>query len=179
MSELATLGGGCFWCIEAVLGRLVGVERVESGYSGGDPSVTSYREVCEGASGHAEVVQVTFDPTVVSYRELLECFFAFHDPTTRDRQGADVGNQYRSVIFTHGADQDRAARELVTRLDAAGIWIEPIVTEILPFERFIRAEEDHQGYFDRNGDQPYCRATIAPKVAKLREHFAARLKPGA
>ncbi len=179
MIELATLGGGCFWCIEAVLGRLVGVERVESGFSGGDPAVTGYREVCEGTSGHAEVVQVTFDPAVVSYPELLECFFAFHDPTTRDRQGADVGTQYRSVIFTHSAEQDRAARDLVARLDAAAIWPAPIVTEILPFDRFIRAEEEHQGYFDRNDDQPYCRAVIAPKVAKLRQHFSARLKPGA
>ncbi len=179
MSEIATLGGGCFWCLEAVFGRLMGVERVESGFSGGDPAVTSYREVCEGASGHAEVVQVTFDPAIVSYPELLECFFAFHDPTTLNRQGADVGTQYRSVIFAHTPEQERVARDLVTRLDAASIWTEPIVTEILPFERFLRAEEDHQGYYDRNAGQPYCRAVIAPKLAKLREHFAARLRPGA
>ncbi|MFN8588840.1 MAG: peptide-methionine (S)-S-oxide reductase MsrA [Candidatus Eisenbacteria bacterium] len=179
MSEVATLAGGCFWCLEAVFERLEGVERVESGFSGGDPRVTTYREVCEGTSGHAEVVQVTYDPAVVSYAQVLELFFVFHDPTTLNRQGADVGTQYRSAIFTHSPEQERIARAIVAELSAAAIWPDPIVTEIVPFAGFLRAEDHHQGYYRQNSDQPYCRAVIGPKVAKLRTHFAERLKAGA
>lgn len=179
MSELATLAGGCFWCLEAVFERIAGVEKIESGFAGGDPAITSYRAVCEGLSGHAEVVQVTFDPAVLTYRELLEFFFAFHDPTTLNRQGADAGTQYRSAIFTHSAEQEAAARALVAELSAAALWPNPIVTEIASFDRFIRAEAEHQGYYGRNPEQPYCQAAIAPKVAKLRAHFAARLKQDA
>ncbi|MBI5168682.1 MAG: peptide-methionine (S)-S-oxide reductase MsrA [Candidatus Eisenbacteria bacterium] len=179
MSEVATLAGGCFWCLEAIFERVHGVERVESGFSGGDPAVTSYRAVCEGTSGHAEVVQVTFDPAAVSYAELLQLFFVFHDPTTLNRQGSDVGTQYRSAIFTHSAEQDRAARDLIAALDGAQLWPDPIVTEVVPFDAFFPAEDHHQGYYRQNARQPYCQATIAPKVAKLRAHFASRLKPGA
>ena len=179
MSDVAILAGGCFWCLEAVFERIQGVEKVESGFSGGDPAITSYRAVCEGSSGHAEVVQVTFDPAVLPFRELLEFFFAFHDPTTLNRQGADVGTQYRSAIFTCSTQQEAAARALVAELGAAGLWPNPIVTQIVPFERFIPAEADHQGYYGRNSGQPYCQAVIAPKVAKLRARYAARLKQDA
>ncbi|MBK7367776.1 MAG: peptide-methionine (S)-S-oxide reductase MsrA [Candidatus Eisenbacteria bacterium] len=177
MSEVATLAGGCFWCLEAIFERVSGVERVESGFSGGDPAITSYRAVCEGTSGHAEVVQVTFDPAIVSYAELLQLFFVFHDPTTLDRQGADVGTQYRSAIFTHSAEQQATATALIAELDAAQVWPNPIVTQVAPFDRFFPAEEHHQGYYRANPQQPYCQAAIAPKVAKLRAHFASRLKP--
>lgn len=179
MSEVATLGGGCFWCLEAVFERIEGVERLVSGFSGGDPAVTSYREVCEGTSGHAEVIQVTFDPALLRYRELLEFFFAFHDPTTLNRQGADVGTQYRSAIFTHSPEQEAVARSLVAELNAAALWPDPIVTQIAPFELFIPADAHHQGYYGRNSGQPYCQAVIAPKVAKLRAYYSVRLKPGA
>ncbi len=177
MSEVATLAGGCFWCLEAIFERVHGVERVESGFSGGDPAVTGYREVCEGTSGHAEVVQVTFDPEVVRYAELLELFFVFHDPTTLNRQGADVGTQYRSAIFAHSPEQEREARGLIAALESAQVWPDPIVTEVVPFAAFFPAEAHHQGYFRNNPRQPYCQAAIAPKVAKLRAHFASRLKP--
>jgi peptide-methionine (S)-S-oxide reductase len=177
--ETATLAGGCYWCLEAVFERLDGVLGVVSGFSGGDPRVTQYRDVCRGDSGHAEVVQVTFDPARLPYRELLEFFFAFHDPTTPNRQGADVGTQYRSAIFTHSPAQQAEAAATIARLGAQGLWDGPIVTEVVPFERFIPAGAEHQGYYDRNATQPYCRAVIAPKLAKLRAHYAGRLKPEA
>jgi peptide-methionine (S)-S-oxide reductase len=177
VTEVATLAGGCFWCLEAVFERLRGVERVVSGFSGGREGPTSYRDVCTGATGHAEVAQVTFDPAVLPYRDLLEVFFAFHDPTTLNCQGADVGTQYRSAIFWHSAQQRDTAQALVRELEAEGVFPDPIVTEITEFREFLPAEEYHQGYYRRNAEQPYCRAVIAPKVAKLRTKLAARLKP--
>lgn len=175
--ETATLAGGCFWCLEAVFERLRGVERVVSGYSGGASSAPRYRDVCSGRTGHAEVIQVTFDPAVVSYRELLQLFFAFHDPTTLNQQGADLGTQYRSAIFCHTSEQERIAREVIATFAADHVYGAPIVTEIQPCSEFFPAEAYHQGYYQRNGDQPYCRAVIAPKVSKLRAHFASRLRP--
>lgn len=175
-TETATLAGGCFWCLEAVFEPLRGVERVVSGYSGGHVSAPSYREVCLGTTGHAEAIQVTFDPAQVSYRELLELFFVFHDPTTLDRQGPDVGTQYRSAIFTHSSEQERVAREVIAAFTEQRVHDAPIVTQIAPFTAFFPAEAHHQGYYQRNGEQPYCRAMIAPKVAKLRKHYAERLR---
>src|SRR5215471_18025027 len=166
-TELATLGGGCFWCLEAVFEQLRGVERVQSGYAGGRTPQPTYEQVCTGATGHAEVVQVTFDPAVLSFRELLDVFFATHDPTTLNRQGADVGTQYRSVIFYHSPEQERVAEELIAELNTAGIWGRPIVTQVVPFEKFYRAEDYHQGYY---------RVVINPKVAKFRKQFAAKLR---
>ncbi|HYT94019.1 MAG TPA: peptide-methionine (S)-S-oxide reductase MsrA [Gemmataceae bacterium] len=174
--QVATLGGGCFWCLEAVFERVRGVERVESGYCGGRVPNPTYRQVCHGDTGHAEVIQVTFDPATLSFREVLELFFAFHDPTTRNRQGGDVGTQYRSAIFYHSPEQKRIAEEVLAELNAAGIWGGPIVTEVTPFETFYQAEEYHQGYFRNNPTQGYCVAVVAPKVAKLRKQFAAKLR---
>lgn len=174
--EFATLGGGCFWCVEAVMEQLNGVEAVESGYTGGDTSDPNYRQVCEGTTGHAEVVRVTFDPTVISYRELLEVFFATHDPTTLNRQGADHGTQYRSVIFYHSNEQRDEARRLIDELNAEGIWSAPIVTEVTPTPTFYKAEDYHQEYFRNNPGQGYCQIVIEPKVAKFRERFADKLK---
>jgi peptide-methionine (S)-S-oxide reductase len=176
-TEVATLAGGCFWCLEAVFEQLEGVERVESGYSGGARRNPTYEQVCSGATGHAEVVQITFDPTKISFRELLEIFFAFHDPTTLDRQGPDVGSQYRSAIFHHGLEQRAVAEQLIAGLNEAHTFDGPIVTEVTPFTAFYKAELHHQGYFRQNPTQPYCRAMVAPKVAKLREKYLARLKP--
>lgn len=178
-TELATLGGGCFWCLEAVFERVQGVSDVRSGYAGGARPHPTYEQVCSGATGHAEVVEVRFDPEVIGYREILEIFFAIHDPTTRDRQGADVGTQYRSVIFAHSEAQRATATELVRELDAEGIWDAPIVTEIVPLEAFYPAEDYHREYFRRNPSQAYCRVVVAPKVARFRQRFAERLKPGA
>ena len=175
-SEVATLGGGCFWCLEAVFEQLRGVERVQPGYAGGDVPGPSYHQVCTGTTGHAEVVQVTFDPAVVSFAEALDVFFAIHDPTTLNRQGADVGTQYRSVIFTHTPEQVRVAREKIAQLNAAGIWDRPLVTEVVPFRAFYPAEDYHQEYFRNNPGQGYCQAVVAPKVAKFRKQFTARLK---
>lgn len=174
--ELATLAGGCFWCLETIFERLGGVERVVSGYTGGTVPNPSYEAVCSGSTGHAEAVQITFDPGVISYRELLEIFFAFHDPTTLDRQGGDVGTQYRSAIFTHSSEQAETARALIASLDARRIWDAPIVTEVVPLDTFYPAETYHQSYYQRNPERPYCQATIAPKVAKLRQRYAAALK---
>jgi peptide-methionine (S)-S-oxide reductase len=174
--DVATLGGGCFWCLEAVFQQLQGVERVESGYAGGTVPDPTYRQVCDGNTGHAEVVQVTFDPAVLSFRELLQVFFATHDPTTLNRQGADVGTQYRSAVFYHTPEQKETAEKLIAELNAAGIWDAPIVTEVVPFQAFYRAEDYHQEYFWNNPQQPYCQAVVAPKVAKFRKQFAARLK---
>jgi peptide-methionine (S)-S-oxide reductase len=175
-TELATLGGGCFWCLEAVYERVEGVLGVRSGYAGGDRPEPSYQEVCAGTTGHAEVVEVRFDPDVIPYREILEIFFAIHDPTTPDRQGADVGTQYRSVIFTHSDEQHAAADRLVRELDGEGIWGAPIVTEVAPLDAFWVAEDYHQEYFRRNPYQPYCQVVVAPKVAKFRQRFAHRLR---
>ncbi len=174
--SVATLGGGCFWCLEAVFEQLRGVERVESGYSGGTAADPTYRQVCTGTTGHAEVVQVIFDPAVLSFREVLEVFFATHDPTTLNRQGADVGTQYRSAIFYHSPEQKRVAEGLIAELNAAAIWDRPIVTQVVPFEKFYRAEDYHQGYYRANPEQGYCQVVINPKLAKFRKQFAAKLR---
>jgi peptide-methionine (S)-S-oxide reductase len=174
--EVATLAGGCFWCLEAVFDELKGVESVESGYSGGHVQNPGYAQVCDGDTGHAEVVQVTFDPQVLSYKDLLTVFFTIHDPTTLNRQGNDVGTQYRSAIFYHAEQQKRVAEEVIREITAAGIWDSPIVTEVTPFDRFYIAEDYHQEYFKKNPFQGYCRAIIVPKVAKFRHKFAERLK---
>jgi peptide-methionine (S)-S-oxide reductase len=175
-SEIATLGGGCFWCLEAVFEQLRGVTKVESGYSGGAVPEPTYQQVCTGSTGHAEVVQVTFDPALVSFREVLEVFFAIHDPTTRNRQGGDVGTQYRSVIFCHSPEQKKVAEDLIRELNAADLWGKPIVTEVVPCQVFHKAEDYHQEYFRTNPGQPYCQAVVAPKVAKFRKHFAGKLR---
>ncbi len=175
-ATVATLGGGCFWCLEAVFERLRGVEKVESGYAGGHVPDPSYRQVCTGATGHAEVVQITFDPAVISNREILEVFFATHDPTTLNRQGADIGTQYRSVVFYHTPEQREVAERLIAELNAAKVWDAPIVTQVVPFEKFYRAEDYHQGYFRNNPRQGYCMAVVGPKVAKFRKQFTAKLK---
>ena len=174
--ELATLGGGCFWCLDAVFRELRGVEQVVSGYAGGHVANPTYEQVCSGRTGHAEVVQITFDPSKVTYRELLEVFFTIHDPTTRDRQGADVGSQYRSVIFYHSPEQRQTAEAVMAELSAAGLWSAPMVTQLVPFEAFYPAEAYHQNYFARNPQQPYCQIVIVPKVAKFRERYLAQLK---
>ncbi|MBV9125112.1 MAG: peptide-methionine (S)-S-oxide reductase MsrA [Planctomycetes bacterium] len=174
--EVATLGGGCFWCLEAVFEQLRGVHKVESGYAGGQAAHPTYHQVCSGETGHAEVVQVTFDPAVLSFREVLEVFFAIHDPTTLNRQGADAGTQYRSVIFYHSPEQKRVAEEVVQELNAAGIWDASLVTQVVPFSEFYRAEDYHQEYFRQNPGQPYCQVVISPKVAKFRKQFLNKLK---
>jgi peptide-methionine (S)-S-oxide reductase len=173
---VATLGGGCFWCLEAAFDALRSVERVESGYAGGTVPDPTYKQVCSGRTGHAEVVQVTFDPNVISYRELLEVFFTIHDPTTLNRQGADVGTQYRSVIFYHTPEQQHIAQEVMAELEAAGVWEQRIVTELEPLDTFYPAEDYHQDYYANNAWQPYCRAVISPKLAKLRKKHLAKLK---
>ena len=174
--ELATLGGGCFWCLEAVFKDLKGVESVVSGYAGGHVDHPTYEQVCGGRTGHAEVVQISFDPAVVSYRDLLDVFFTIHDPTTKDRQGADVGPQYRSIILYHNPEQKTAAEQAIADLDAKGVWHAPIVTEIVPLEQFYPAESYHQDYFEQNPRQRYCQIVIAPKVAKFRKEHLERLK---
>jgi peptide-methionine (S)-S-oxide reductase len=175
-TETATLGGGCFWCLEAVFEQLRGVQKVESGYAGGAVPDPTYRQVCTGTTGHSEVVQVTFDPEVISFREILDVFFATHDPTTLNRQGPDVGTQYRSAVFYHSPQQKQIAEQRIAELNAAGIWDAPLVTEVVPLEAFYRAEDYHQEYFRNNPAQPYCLAVVSPKVAKFRKQFAARLK---
>ncbi|GAB4462465.1 MAG: peptide-methionine (S)-S-oxide reductase MsrA [Anaerolineales bacterium] len=174
--QTATLAGGCFWCLEAVFDEIKGVYSVESGYAGGHVPNPTYRQVCNGDTGHAEVVQIRFDPEVVSYRDLLNVFFAIHDPTTLNRQGADVGTQYRSAIFYHDEEQKRTAEELIRELNAQKIWDNPIVTEVTPLDEFYMAEDYHQEFFARNPYQPYCMAVVAPKVAKFRKHFLEMLK---
>lgn len=172
--EIATVGGGCFWCVEAIYQDLKGVSKVESGYSGGEIDNPSYREVCSGLTGHAEVIQVTFDRTQISYREILDVFFTVHDPTTLNRQGNDVGTQYRSVIYYHSPEQMTVAQAAKT---AAGeIWDDPVVTEISPFGKFFKAEDYHQNYFKDNPNQPYCSIVIAPKVRKFRDKYKEKLK---
>jgi peptide-methionine (S)-S-oxide reductase len=174
--ETAVLGGGCFWCLEAVFDELAGVVAVESGYAGGHSPNPSYDDVCSGRTGHAEVVRITFDPSVLPFRDLLTVFFTIHDPTTRDRQGNDVGTQYRSVIFCQSAEQRATAESLRAELTAAKLWKDPIVTEIADAAPFYEAERYHQEYFAQNPGQPYCMAVVAPKVAKFRKHFTERLK---
>lgn len=174
--ETATLGGGCFWCVEAVFDDLKGVDAVESGYMGGHTRNPTYEDICGGDTGHAEVVQVHFDPAVVSYADILRVFFTVHDPTTLNRQGNDVGTQYRSVIFFHDEAQRATAETVKAEVDAAGIWGDPCVTEISPAAEFTMAEGYHQEYFARNPGQPYCMFVVAPKVQKFRKTFAARLK---
>jgi len=175
--ETATLGGGCFWCLEAIFELIEGVLAVRSGFAGGHVPSPSYQAVCTGATGHAEVVQVDFDPTVLPYAELLEIFFGVHDPTTLDRQGADVGTQYRSAIYTHSDGQAVTAREVLAQVDAEGPWDDPIVTEVRPLDVFYSADDYHDAYFRSNGEQPYCQVVIAPKVAKFRQRFAHRVSP--
>lgn len=175
--DVATLAGGCFWCLEAVYDQLKGVHSVESGYMGGKSANPTYAEVCSGRSGHAEVVQIQYDPAEVSFKDLLEVFFTIHDPTTLNRQGNDVGTQYRSAIFYHSEDQKREAEEVVARLGKAGLWRNPIVTEIVPAAAFTKAEEEHQEYYERVGSaNPYCSFVVEPKVAKFRKAFMDRLK---
>ena len=175
--ETATLAGGCFWCLEAVFDQLKGVHSVESGYMGGKTPNPTYEQVCSGATGHAEVVRVTFDPAELSYHDLLSVFFVIHDPTTPNRQGNDVGTQYRSAIFTHSEEQARVAREVIARLEAEKLFKAPIVTEVAPATQFHMAEDYHQEYFERvGGGNPYCSYVIEPKVAKFRKHFVERLK---
>jgi peptide-methionine (S)-S-oxide reductase len=176
-SEKATLGGGCFWCLEAVYEEMRGVLSVESGYMGGQVPNPDYHTVCTGRSGHVEVVQVTFDPAAASYRDILEVFFAIHDPTSLDRQGNDAGPQYRSVIFYHDDGQAITAREIIRELEAEGAFPRPIVTEVRPAATFYMAEDYHQEYFRQNPQQPYCAFVVSPKVKKFREKFAAHLRP--
>jgi peptide-methionine (S)-S-oxide reductase len=174
--ESAVLGGGCFWCLDAVFRELEGVASVESGYAGGQPANPTYEAVCTGRTGHAEVVRVDFDPRVVSFGDLLRVFFTIHDPTTRDRQGNDVGTQYRSVIFCQTPEQRATAQSVVDELVQRRVFDAPIVTEIAAAAPFYPAERDHQDYYQRNGRQPYCQLVVAPKVAKFRKAFAGRLK---
>ena len=174
--EVATLGGGCFWCVEAVFELVKGVESVVSGYAGGHVPNPTYEMICTKMTGHAEVIQVTFDPTVISYRDILGLFFAFHDPTTPNRQGADVGPQYRSVIFAHSDDQKQIAAEVIAELNAAQVFAAPIVTEVADAPEFYPAEDYHQGFYRLNPRQPYCAAVAGPKVAKLRTRYAKWLK---
>jgi len=174
--EVATLGGGCFWCLDAVYRQLRGVVKVESGYAGGTKPNPTYRDVCSGQTGHAEVVQITFDPSLIAYRDLLDVFFTIHDPTTKDRQGGDIGSQYRSIILTHSDDQARVAREAVAEVEAEKLYDDPIVTEIEPLTTFYSAERYHQDYFADNARQPYCQAVIAPKVAKFRRKFLEKMR---
>ncbi len=172
--EITTLAGGCFWCIEAVFDDLKGVSKVESGYSGGEVPNPSYEAVCTGQTGHAEVVQVSFDPAIISFDDILRVFFSVHDPTTLNRQGADVGTQYRSAIFYHSEAQKESAEKIMEEM--ASQWDNPLVTEITPFDKIYIAENYHQEYFSNNPNQPYCRAVVAPKVAKFRKEFVASLK---
>ncbi len=174
--QIATLGGGCFWCLEAVYSELNGVLKVESGYAGGTKKNPTYEEVCSDETGHAEVVQVTFDPNVITYREILQIFFSVHDPTTLNRQGADVGTQYRSVIFYSGEEQKKIAEEVFNEINRAKIWGRPLVTQLIPLTEFFKAEEYHQNYFKNNPSQAYCQVVIEPKVAKFRKNYFDRLK---
>lgn len=174
--EVATLAGGCFWCLEAVYDGMIGVQSVVSGYMGGQLPDPTYEAVCSGITGHAEVVQIEFDPAVIDYRDLLQVLFAIHDPTTPNRQGNDVGTQYRSAIFFHSPEQQRTAVAVIAALQEARLWPDPIVTEVVPATQFYPAESYHQDYFARNPNQPYCRLVVAPKVAKFRSRFLEKLK---
>jgi peptide-methionine (S)-S-oxide reductase len=175
-TETATLGGGCFWCLEAVYEQLVGVHSVVSGYAGGNVANPDYKLVCTGTTGHAEVVQLTFEPDVITYEQLLKIFFSIHDPTTLNRQGNDIGTQYRSVIFYHSEEQRRSAERVLNEIKEQRIWNDPIVTELVPLERFYPAEDYHQEYFRNNSQQPYCQVVVAPKVAKFRKQYLSLLR---
>jgi peptide-methionine (S)-S-oxide reductase len=175
-TELATLGGGCFWCIEAPMKELVGVESVTSGYAGGHVENPTYEQVCKGTTGHAEVVQVAFDPGRITFEELLEVFFAIHDPTTEDRQGPDVGSQYRSAVFYHSEEQRETVDRLVAEMNESGVYDDDIVTEVAPLDTFYEAEEYHQDYYEKNPDKPYCAVQIPPKLEKVREKFAGKIR---
>lgn len=174
--QIATLGGGCFWCLEAVYDDLIGVESVVSGYAGGHVPNPTYEQVCAKTTGHAEVVQITFDATVITFRELLEVFFTIHDPTTLNRQGNDVGPQYRSAIYYHDDVQKETAEAVIAEFDAAKLWADPIVTEVTPLDIFYPAEDYHQNYFENNPYQPYCQIVVAPKVTKFRKKFSNKRK---
>lgn len=174
--DTVTLGAGCFWCVEAVFQQLKGVYTVESGYSGGQAVNPTYKEVCTGTTGHAEVCQISYDPLVISFTEILEVFWKTHDPTTLNRQGGDVGTQYRSVVFYHNEDQGRVAEEMKSKLDVAHVWEAPLVTEIVPFRKFYKAEDYHQEYYSQNASQPYCSLVITPKLEKFRKVFTDKLK---
>lgn len=174
--EIATFGGGCFWCTEAIYERVIGVQKVESGYSGGDVANPDYKLVCSGTTGHAEVVQITFDPEKVTFLELLEIFFKTHDPTTLNRQGADVGTQYRSIVLYHNEQQKRTAQQVIQQLNSEHIWKDPIVTQVEPFKVFYPAEDYHQEYYENNPNQGYCRVVITPKVEKFEKIFKEKLK---
>jgi len=176
MTEIATLGGGCFWCLEAVYRETEGIEKVVSGYMGGRTSDPTYKDVCSGTTGHVEVVQLTFDPSVISYRDILEIFFVIHDPTTLDRQGNDVGTQYRSVIFFHSPGQKTVAEDVIRELTSEKAFDDPVVTAIEPAQQFFPAEAYHQEYFESHPYQPYCAFVVAPKVQKFRKKFAGRVK---
>ncbi len=173
--ESATLGGGCFWCLEAVYSELNGVLKVESGYAGGHVKNPTYEDVCSDETGHAEVVQITYDPAVITYRQILQIFFSVHDPTTLNRQGHDVGTQYRSVIFYHDDNQKRVAEEVMREIEKTQIWNDKLVTDLVPFVEFFKAEECHQNYFKNNPNQPYCQVVVAPKVAKFRKQYFDKL----
>ncbi len=175
-TEVATLAGGCFWCLEAVYDQLKGVSAVESGYAGGKVPNPSYQLVCTGTTGHAEVVQIQYDPQVVSFKDLLDVFFTIHDPTTLNRQGNDVGTQYRSAIFYHTPEQKRIAEQTIAEVNKSGVWDKPLVTEVVPLDKYYAAEDYHQEYFANNPEQGYCRVVVAPKVAKFRKHYIDRLK---
>ncbi len=175
-TEVATFAGGCFWCFEAIFQEMEGITSVTSGYSGGHVDDPSYEDVCRELTGHAEAVQVTFDPEITTFREILEVFFAFHDPTTLDRQGNDVGTQYRSAIFYHSAEQEQTAREVIEEVEKAEVWDAPIVTELASFTAFFAAGEKHQSFYRNNAMQPYCLFVVRPKVAKFRQKFAHKLR---
>jgi len=174
--EITTLGGGCFWCLEAVFDDMAGVISVESGYMGGHLENPTYRAICTGSTGHVEVVQVTFDPSITTFRDILEVFFAIHDPTTRDRQGNDSGPQYRSAIFYHSPEQKAVAEEVIREIEKEKLWSNPVVTEVRPAEKFYVAEDYHQEYFQNNPNQPYCSYIVAPKLKKFREKFKQKVK---
>jgi peptide-methionine (S)-S-oxide reductase len=174
--EVATLGGGCFWCIEAAFQEIRGVINVESGYAGGTTASPTYEQVCTGNTGHAEVVQVTFDPNIISFKDILEVFFTAHDPTTLNIQGADVGTQYRSIIFYHNERQKKIAEQTIQKFDAAKVWDDSIVTTVEPLKKFYKAEDYHRKYFERHPEAAYCRIVIAPKIAKLRKKYREKLK---
>jgi peptide-methionine (S)-S-oxide reductase len=174
--EVATLGGGCFWCIEAAFNEIRGVSNVESGYAGGELASPTYEQVCTGTTGHAEVVQITFDPDIISFKEILEIFFIVHDPTTLNRQGVDVGSQYRSIIFYNNEKQRKVAEQVIAELDASKVWDKPIVTQVEPFKNFYKAEKYHRKYFSRHPEAAYCRVVITPKIAKLRKKYREKLK---
>ncbi len=174
--EVATLGGGCFWCIQAVFDQVKGVSKTLCGYAGGHVPNPTYEQTCSGTTGHAEVVQITFDPNIISYKEILEIFFSVHDPTTKNRQGNDVGPQYRSIILHHDEKQKKIAEQVINELNEAKIWENSIVTEVVPLKTFYPAEEYHQQYFKKNPNQPYCQYVISPKISKFREKFVSKLK---